>query len=276
MGLDKITKNIEIISSFLKRRKKLFQRNSSFGISVILSLFISFPIMYMVTENNESLIVLGIILFVCLMCVFAVIYKTENFGFYNKKEYKKLKERGLEDLIDKRELYKKSEINNEINLFDSLPLSEKKYIINSINKGGSYDSDKIVKDLVICNFKEDSNNSPKIIYKLLINYNEELKKYSNQEKVKNILIDLIEIYLKKVNEEEFFNQKNNLINLIKKDIEIEYQKKFARLIEAKINKYNYRKEEKKEIENHFNKLEKITSKKYSSKSENKKTLIKNI
>jgi hypothetical protein len=276
--ITEITKNIEEIKIFLENQIIFKKRDNAFKIALIFSAVISFLFSSIYTLSlGEEMMLMGTFIMVLLMTLGVVAHRSGKFNFYNKKEHEKLKERDLLGLIDKTQFYTKKELNKKISIFDSFSKIEKKYIIHYL-KDTEEGYQDIYQDLIIGNFLDLITKKGNDKFITLNSYVQGIKVQFSKNKEINIhyvSTVLINNYLLYENKIDFFENKNKLISLIKKEITIKEQNSFANKIEEKINNYNEESNLQKDINSRFEKL-KETQIKNNKTDVNKSILIKNI
>lgn len=191
------------------------------------------------------------------------------YHLYNFFNIKKFRNTIIYEKIMPNYIYRNKELKNISKLYNELNEKEKERIkknysvLNSNkDKGKDYLINIIHVEIILINKIKNEEE-------LKINLSE-----FKSEKIKKVLISA---YLMELSEDDFFNQKNSIIDIIKKEIkEKTNQKFFIDKIDSIIKNFNEEKELNQKIEEDFKKLKKKESKKEHQFVKNKQILVGKI
>ena len=265
-----IIKESEKIESLVNRVCKIKNRvyQAVFGFisaTTLITLFIS---LFFLNETKE--VFLTTLLIFALSFVFGMISSEFGHYLYNVKTKKILKENDWLKYFSRDGLYKSTELDGLLEEMQNCSALAKK----DFNSFFYYDCNKkedILEILVIKNFYQTQKEN-RINY--LNKYIKEIRKELTEEKASSVIFDITCHYVSNMDEKTFFEEKSEIVELIKTNISTKSRKaKLVTLMEEQIEYFN----EDKILESKLNKINLIQSKHLKiNKKEKNEFILKSI
>jgi ABC-type multidrug transport system fused ATPase/permease subunit len=257
--LKNIKKEVKLLNKLIECKNNLQGNASKYINRVINSALLLSITFFCLSVKTPSYLFISVCIFT-ILSISSIIFFTKKKGkVYNKEGWIDLNKRKISNKFNEYEIYNKEEMKNIIEIYDQLSQNSKNYFINNSMIELKNRKDIFIKKELFLQYYRD-NRKEENNFKLLINSIKVANEILNEEEISYTVYYLVDSYLTNLSKKDFFDTKEELINIIEEYIvDTTNQNNLAILIEQYLKKFNT----KKILKNKFQELRKEKEKDFS-------------